>query len=75
MNALQRQLKTEYKQEAEDCIVIYNHLKETNDGKVWSSQWEPLTTVSFEGKYPNCTNIYKPNSIGYLILKGLKQKL
>ncbi|MGK2864674.1 MAG: hypothetical protein ACSLE0_22280 [Chitinophagaceae bacterium] len=36
MIRLQKQLKTEYKKDAEDCIEIYNKLKEINDGHVWS---------------------------------------
>lgn len=51
---LQKQLKSEeYKKDAEDCLKIYEKLKEMNNGKVWESSWNPLTTVKFVGTYPN----------------------
>lgn len=36
-NDLLRQLETEYKEEAKDCIKVYNKLKELNNGSVWES--------------------------------------
>ena len=50
---LQKQLSTEFKKDAEDCLKIYEKLKEMNNGKVWESSWNPLTTVKFVGTYPN----------------------
>jgi hypothetical protein len=73
MDRLQKQLETEHKQDAEDCIKIYNHLKETNDGTIWESQWNPITEVTFKG-FPSDVRYYKLNSIGKLILKGLESK-
>lgn len=73
LNSLNKQLKTEYKQDAEDCLKIYNHLKETNDGRVWESQWNNLIYTNFEGIYPNSIRISKPNSIGRIFLKGLEK--
>lgn len=67
---LQKQLNTEYKQDAEDCIKIYNKLKETTD-HVWESQWNPLVQTIFEG-YPSDKKRFKPTSIGYVFLKGLE---
>jgi len=72
MNRLNKQLSTEYKKDAEDCIRIYNKLKEMNDGKVWSSQWSPLSTVIFKG-YPSSDRRYKPSSIGHIFLQGLNK--
>lgn len=72
MNQLQKQLKTPYKKEAEDCIKIYNQIKEQNgNDRVWSSQWTPLATVRFEKGYFN-KRIYYPTSIGYTFLKGIE---
>lgn len=72
---LQKQLKSEeYKKDAEDCLKIYEKLKEMNDGKVWESSWNPLTTVKFVGTYPNSERIYKPSQEGYVFLKGIKEK-
>lgn len=68
---LKRQLKTEHQKDAEDCIQLYNYLKESNNGHVWESQWNTLTTVNFEGIYPNNKRRYKPNNLGYAVLKGL----
>jgi hypothetical protein len=70
MDRLQKQLKTEHKQDAENCIKIYNYLKESNNGRVWESQWNPLVTVTFKG-FPSDERYYKLNSIGNLVLKGL----
>lgn len=74
MNSLQKQLKTEHKQHAEDCIKIYNYLKERNNNHIWESQWNPLVSVTFIGNYPNYEKRYKPTNIGDLVLKGLKEK-
>jgi len=74
MTRLQQQLTTEYKEDAEDCIEIYNKLKEMDkDGCVWSSKWGPLTDVTFEG-YPSDKRRYKPSSIGYIFLKVIQKK-
>ena len=69
MDRLQKQLQTEYKQDAEDCLKIYNHLTETT-GHVWESNWNPLVTTIFKG-FPSDERRYKPTSIGYTFLKGL----
>jgi hypothetical protein len=71
-DSLQRQLKTEDKHDAEKCLKLYNYLKDTT-GSVWESNWNPLTTVRFEGIYPNSTRIYKPSSIGETLLKGINE--
>ena len=72
---LQKQLKSEkYKKDAEDCLKIYEKLKEMNNGKVWESSWNPLTDVKFVGTYPNSERIYKPSQEGYVFLKGIEEK-
>jgi len=72
---LQKQLKSEeYKKDAEDCLKIYEKIKEMNNGKVWESSWNPLTTVKFVGTYPNSERIYKPSKEGYVFLKGIEEK-
>ena len=72
LNSLNAQLKTEHKKSAEDCLKIYNYLKEINNGSVWASQWNSLVITNFEGSYPNSKRISKLNNIGILTLKGLK---
>jgi len=69
---LEKQLKTEYKQDAEDCLVIYNKLKEMSGGHVWESSWNPLVSVQFIGGYPAYERRYKPTAIGYTFLKGIQ---
>lgn len=70
---LQRQLKmSEYKQDAEDCIKIYNQLKIIYN-HVWESSWNALTTVKYIGVYPNAKRICKPNQIGYIFLKSIEK--
>lgn len=74
-NSLQRQLKfDEYKEDAKDCLKIYEKLKELNNGSVWQSNWKPLVDVKFMGEYPNSIAIYKPNQMGYVFIKGLEEK-
>jgi len=70
---LQKQLKTEYKQDAEDCLEIYNALKEMQNGHVWESSWRPLVNVIFKG-FPSDERRYKPTLIGYVFLDGLKKE-
>jgi hypothetical protein len=67
---LSKQLLTEHKKDAEDCIKIYNKLKELQNGRVWSSTWNPLVSIQFE-PYPKDGKVYKPSSIGYVFLKGI----
>ena len=69
---LQNQLNTEYKQDAEDCLKIYHKLKESQDGHVWGSTWNPLVTTIFEG-FPSDKRRFKPTAIGYVFLKGIEQ--
>jgi hypothetical protein len=70
MDRLQMQLKTEHKQDAENCLQIYNHLKNTT-GSVWESQWNPLVETIFEGFNKG---IFKLSPIGIVFLQGLKTK-
>ena len=67
---LEKQLKTEYKKDAEDCIKIYDKLKEMSGGHVWQSNWEQLTRVTFKG-YPSDERRYEPSQIGRIFLKGI----
>lgn len=67
---LEKQLETEYKKDAEDCIKIYNQLKEST-GHVWDSEWNPLVRTIFED-FPSDKRRYQPTAIGYIFLKGLE---
>ena len=71
LDTLNKQLKTEYKEDAENCLIIYNKLKDINNGHVWESNWNPLVSTSFIGNYPNTKKIYKPTNIGNVFLSGL----
>lgn len=69
-DALQKQLKTEeYRKDAEDCIKIYNKLKEIGEGKVWISCWNALTMPILDKSLPVLG--YQPNSVGEIFLKGI----
>lgn len=70
LNRLEKQLETEYKQDAEDCLKIYNYLKETT-GHVWENEWRTLVDVIFKG-FPSDKRRYKPKSLGYTLIKGIK---
>ena len=71
MDRLQQQLKRpENKKDAQECIKIYNWIKDTDpDGKVWSGRWEPLTKVKFEGFHKRN---YSLNIMGKTLLKGIE---
>lgn len=70
-DSLQRQLNLEeYRKDAEDCLFIYDKLKEMNNGNIWETQWNALVTVNFMGSYPY-VRIYKPNNLGYTIIEGI----
>lgn len=71
LDRLNKQLKTEYKQDAEDCLKIYNYFIEKT-GHVWESDWNPLVNVEFIGSYPAYERRFKPTVIGYIFLKGLE---
>ena len=68
---LQNQLNTEYKEDAEDCIAIYQKLKEMYNGHVWNSQWRVLVDITFIG-FPSGKKRFKPSAIGYVFLEGIK---
>lgn len=73
MDRLKKQLKNpEHKKDAEDCIKIYNWIKETDkDGCVWSSRWNPLVDVKFKG-FPSDERTYSLNITGKILLKGIE---
>lgn len=66
---LKEQLKSECKQDAEDCLKIYDKLKEST-GHVWESDWRPLVTTIFKS-FSSDKRRFKPTPIGYIFLKGL----
>lgn len=71
---LQKQLKSEvYKKDAEDCLKIYEKLKELNNGSVWDSQWRLLVDTIFKG-LPSDERRFKPTNLGYVFLKGIEEK-
>lgn len=69
LERLNKQLETEYKQDAEDCLKIYNYLIETT-GHCWNSEWSPLVQTIFKG-FPSDERRFKPTNIGYIFLNGL----
>ena len=75
-NRLEQQLKrVDHKKDAEECIEIYNWIKNTDKyERVCSSRWEPLTNVRFKG-YPSDERNYSLNITGKTLLKGIKKKL
>lgn len=69
---LQEQLATEYKEDAENCIKIYNKLEELEAGKVWEHQWRPMVQVLFIGSHLNSRQVFKPSPIGLIFIKGIE---
>lgn len=76
MNKLQAQLlRPEDKEDAKECIEIYNWIKDTDkDGRVWASRWRPLVNVTWLGSYPNSEARYSLNITGKNLLKGIGSK-
>jgi len=74
IDTLNQQLKNpQYKKDAEDCIKLYNWIKETDPQKiVWSSRWDPLVDTIYKG-FPSSEKRYKPTITGYAVLKGIDQ--
>lgn len=68
-NNLQKQLETEYKKEAEDCIKIYNKLEEISGGSVWNSDWNALIHIIFIGTYLNFKPIWNNRVRITIVLK------
>lgn len=66
---LENQLQGQFREEAQDCLKIYNFLLEEFDGHVWSREFDVLVTLCSrkEGIL-----YYKPTKIGYIFLKGLE---
>lgn len=70
LDNLNKQLNSEYKKEAEDCLLIYNTIKETT-GHVWESDWNTLIKSWSIGIYPNSIRFYKPSELGEILLRGI----
>ena len=71
---LKEQLKTQYKKDAENCLIIFNKLKEIDKGHVWTSKWRLLVNPIYKG-WPSDERRYKPTEIGYIFIEGIKNKL
>lgn len=68
---LEKQLKTEHKEDAMKCLKIYNKLKDMHSGHVWESNWNPLVSTEFIGGYPDYKRKYRPTQMGEIFLKGI----
>ena len=70
---LRLQLKSEdvkVKQDAKDCLIIANKLKELDGGHIWSSKWSVLTSVRWvKGK--EWERQFEPSEIGKIFIKGI----
>lgn len=75
LDRLNQQLKRpEFKEDAVECIKIYNWIKETDpEGRVYSSRWTPLVDVKFKG-FPSDIRNYSLNITGKTLLKGIKKE-
>jgi hypothetical protein len=74
LNSLKAQLETDAIEDAIQCILVYEKLKELGEGRVWSFQWDPLVNVKYVGTLPNCEKSYSLSAIGEVFLKGLLAK-
>lgn len=72
LDRLQKQLATENKQDAEDCLKIYQYLEETT-GHVWESEWNVLANRKLIGQYPY-KSVYSLTPMGKTFLKGIENQ-
>ena len=73
LKSLDYQLKTEFKDDVKEIIVIYDYLFEKHNGYIWGSNWNPLVNTDFIGDYPNSHKIYSLTDIGEIVYKNLKK--
>lgn len=75
MDRLQKQLKIpEHKKNAEDCIKVYNWIKDTDpEGRVWDSRWRHLINVKFKD-FPSDERTFSLNITGKMLLKGITKE-
>jgi hypothetical protein len=72
MDNLNKQLESEhYKEEAKDCILILNKLKEIT-GYVWNGDWSVLIRTFYTNNYKKA--IHEPSEIGKVFLDGIRGK-
>lgn len=72
LDNLNKQLeRPEHRNDAEECLVVYNYLKDST-GHVWSSTWNELTTVSFSGGFANSVRTYKLSPVGHTYFQGVR---
>lgn len=64
------QINSDLRQDAEECLLVYKKLKEINNGRVWSSEWNLLVDVKFKG-LPYDDRTYSLSKIGKIFLKGV----
>lgn len=74
LNKLQKQMFSEYKEDAKEVLKIYNYLVK-NTGRVWDSDWNVLVlTIAYkesdEQKW-GYNHRYRVSPIGKIFLKGL----
>jgi hypothetical protein len=70
LERLKNQLSTDSRQDAEDCLKIYNGLIKVT-GSVMESKWNILTDVRFKG-WPSDERTYSPSKVGLVFLRGLE---
>jgi hypothetical protein len=63
-------IKTEYKEDAENCLIIYNKLGRNVCWICFGSNWTPLVNTIFKG-FPSDERRFKPTEIGKIFLNGL----
>lgn len=68
IDKLKAQLNTDFKTQAEECIKIYNKLKELT-GHVWASEFYALVKYGYSDEKHK--HIYFPSKTGKIFLKGL----
>lgn len=58
------------KQDAKDCLIIANKLKELNDGHIWSNDWRVLSSVRWV-KDKEWKRQFEPSEIGKIFINGI----
>lgn len=70
---LQKQLKSEeHRKDAEDCLKIYEKLKDISKGCAIHNHWRQLVDTHY-GRFGSRERTYKPTKIGRMFLKRIEE--
>jgi hypothetical protein len=72
-NQLKKQLKTEWHEDAKNCLIIIEKLRENSEGHVRPSEFDFLVDA-FHVKHEVLQKRYAPTRIGKIFLSGITKE-